>query len=72
MNKIGRRTKQLSGLMVVLTLLAGGLVPPGGAQERSGKESRAKNKDFEVENHIPDPPGRSRLRATGTGTSRST
>ncbi len=56
MKKIGRSTKQLSGLVLVLALLTGGLVPPGGAQERTVKQSTAKN--VEPENHIPDPPGK--------------
>jgi len=56
MKKIGRSTKQLSGLLLVLALLTGGLVPPGGAQERTVKQSTAKN--VEPENHIPDPPGK--------------
>lgn len=58
MNRIGRSAKQLSGLMLVLAMLAGGLIPPGRAQERTVKQPTARNKDSKDESHIPDPPGK--------------
>lgn len=58
MKRMGSRTKQMSGLMMVVALLASGLVPPGGAQEQKVKEATARNKDFEAESHLPDPPGK--------------
>ena len=59
MKKIGRSTKQISGLVLVLALLVSGLVPPGAAQQQGkAKQQTATNKDFEPENHVPDPPGK--------------
>ena len=73
MKKIGRRTKQLSGLMLVLAMLAGGLVPPGGAQERKGKQSSSpRTKTLRPRTISRIRLGRLRLRAIGTATSRST
>ena len=58
MKKIGRSTKQISGLVLMLAMLVSGLVPPGAAQQRKAKEATATNKNIEPENHIPDPPGK--------------
>ena len=58
MKKIGRSTKQISGLVLMLAMLVSGLVPPGVAQQRKAKEATATGKDVQAENHIPDPPGK--------------
>src|SRR6266853_4930977 len=61
MKKIGSSAKEMSGLVLVLVMLVGGLVPPGRAQERkqsAPNSSTQKSKDSEAESHIPDPPGK--------------
>jgi dipeptidyl aminopeptidase/acylaminoacyl peptidase len=61
MKKIGRSAEAMSGLVLVLAMLGGGLVPPGRAQERkqsAPNSSTQKSNDLKAESHIPDPPGK--------------
>jgi Tol biopolymer transport system component len=66
MNKIGRSAKQLSGLMVVLAMLAGGVMPPGWAQDRKVKPSASQTKDLTAEIH-EEPQGKIAFASDRTG-----
>lgn len=68
MNKIGRSAKQLSGWMLVLAMLTGGLVPPGRAQERKVKPSASQSKDVAAEIH-EEPQGKIAFASDRTGNS---
>lgn len=66
MNKIGTSTKQLSGLILGLAILTGGLIPPGSAQDRKVRPPASQSKDFVAEVH-DEPQGKIAFASDRTG-----